>query len=189
MSQTMTQLVEQYAILIAIFLFSLMTVIFLNRKKLKQYWMNFKTNRKLNSLGIKQIKNIQWSDGLDHYFTIDRLIMHKDGISLLMNKCYPGKIFCADNIDEWTQMCGQKSYKFKNPLSELEYQVKTLSNSIPNVHVNGFIFFDHMSEFPKGHPERVIHFSKIPSQLVSDKKDLAEKNITEAWGKILEMKI
>jgi len=188
MLQTIMQITEQYVMLIAAFCAALIVIIFLSRNKIKNYWLNFKIRRQLNRFGIKQLSNVQWPDGLDHYFNIDRLIMRHDGISLLMYKRFHGKIFCADNIDEWTQMIGQKSYTFANPLNELDYQINTLSEAIPGIPVNGFIYFDHLSEFPKGHPDRVIHYKKTPEELKRNKDDTVQENIASAWEKLLQMK-
>ena len=181
-------IIEQYAIYIAAFAFTIVAALYLSRNKIKHAWFNFKIRRHLSHLGIKQISDVQWPDGLDHYFTIDRLIMRHDGISLLMYKRYPGKIFCADNIEEWTQMIGQKSYPFENPFNELNYQINTLSESIPNIPVNGYVFFDNLSEFPKGHPDRVIHYKEIPDELKLNKQNSVQENIAAAWEQLLQIK-
>lgn len=188
MLQTIMQITEQYAIHIAVLVFLIVVVIYLGRNKIKHAWSGFKINRHLNQLGIKQLADVQWPDGMDHYFSIDRLILRKDGISLLMYIRYPGKIFCADNIEEWTQMMGQKSYTFDNPFNELNYQINTLSESIPGIPVNGYVFFDHLSEFPKGRPDRVIHHKEIPEELKRNKEDSVQENIASAWEKLLEIK-
>jgi len=188
MLQTTMQITEQYSIIIAaVIVISLAG--YLGRKKITHYWLNFKTYRQLNHLGIEQLINVQWPDGLGHYFTIDRLVMGNDAISLIMYKCYPGKIFCADHIDEWTQMLGQRSYSFQNPLHELDYQINTISASIPNIPVNGYLFFDHLSEFPKGHPDRVIHGRKIPDNLIHKKQDTVQENVLNAWQQLIKIKI
>jgi hypothetical protein len=163
----------------------LVLVLFLYRKKIRHAWLNFKTRRCLDRLGQKQIANLQWPDGLGHYFTIDRLIMRRDGITVLNCNHYPGKIFCADTIDEWTQMVGQKSYRFKNPLHELDYQIKTIAASIPSVPVNGFLFFHHLAEFPKGHPDRVIYLDKIPAELARDRHSQVEASLDSAWSELV----
>ncbi|MDH5612129.1 MAG: NERD domain-containing protein [Gammaproteobacteria bacterium] len=188
MLQTITQITEQHLIIIAAVIF-ISLIVYLSRKKIKHYWLNFKTYRQLNRLGIEQLINVQWPDGLGHYFTIDRLVMRNDAISLIMYKCYPGKIFCADHIDEWTQMLGQRSYSFENPLHELDYQINTLSASIPDIPVNGYLFFDHLSEFPKGHPDRVIHSKKIPDELIGNKQDSAQQDILDAWQQLIKIKV
>ena len=160
-------------------------VIILLRKKIKHGWLNLKTRYRLNRLGVKQISNLQWPDGLGNYFTIDRLIMRHDGISLLAYKQYPGKIFCADNIDDWTQMVDQKSFRFKNPLYELDYQVKIMSTAVPGVPINGYLFFDYQAEFPKGHPERVFSLDKIPEDLKRDKKIKVTDSVKSAWEQLV----
>jgi hypothetical protein len=160
-------------------------IAYLSRTKIKSFWLNYKTRRCLNQLGIDQRSNIKWPDGIGHYFAIDRLILRKEGITVLNYNQYPGKIFCADAIDEWTQMVGQKSYRFKNPLRELDLQIKAISVCVPGVPVDGFVFFDHLAEFPKGHPDRVIHLKKIPEALISNKKDEADATVKAAWKSLM----
>ena len=146
--------------------------------------MNFKIRSCLNRLGLKQISKLQCPDGFGHYFTIDLLILRHDGITLLIHKRYPGKIFCADKIDDWTQMLGNKSYHFKNPLYDLDNQVKAVSACVPKVPVNGFLFFDHLTEFPKGYPDRIIHLKKIPDELKRSKHHEVQTSVMAAWKKL-----
>ncbi len=174
----------QYTYAIASVLILLVIIVFLNRRKIWHIWLNFKTRYCLNRLGFKQKTNFQWPDGLGHHFTVDRLILRHDGISLIVYKKYPGKIFCADNIDDWTQMLGKQSYRFKNPLGDLDCQINAISACIPDVPVDGFLFFDHLAEFPKGHPERVIYLNKIPDELRTDKKQGVEPSVMSAWKQL-----
>ena len=185
------QITERYALpialLIALAALLLVIILYLNRKKVKHHWLNLKTRYCLNRLGFKQITHLKCPDGLGHHFTIDRLILRHDGITLLVYKRFPGKIFCADKIDDWTQMMGQRSFRFKNPLYDLDYQIKAVSACIPNVPVNGYLFFDHLTEFPRGHPERIIYLKKIPEELKRSKHDKVEKTVMSAWKKLLLM--
>ena len=160
-------------------------IVFLNRRKIKHLWLNFKTRYRLSRLGFKQKSNFKCPDGLGHHFIVDRLILRHDGITLLVYKKYHGKIFCADHIDDWTQMLGLKSYRFKNPLDDLDCLVNAISASIPNVPVNGFLFFDHQAEFPKGHPERVIYLRNIPEELKRGKNEKVEASVMSAWEQLL----
>ena len=107
-------LLDHYALLIALFLVALAAIMYLGRRNIKQTWLNIKTSYNLNHLGLKEVSNYQFPDGLGNYFNIDRLILRHDGISLLLLKQYSGSIFCADDIHEWTQMLAGKSYRFKN---------------------------------------------------------------------------
>lgn len=177
---------QPYALWLALILLAFIFAVFLNRQKIKHGWLNLKTRRRLKRLGVKQLVDFKCPDGLGHHYVIDRLILRPDGISLLLFKCYPGKIFCADNIDDWTQMLGQKSYRFKNPLYDLECQIKAVSARVPNVPVDGYLFFDYHSEFPKGHPDRVLHLKNIPPQLAKNKNNEVEASVMAAWKKLLQ---
>jgi hypothetical protein len=186
-SSVISQLSGNYAILIALIMTVFAIVIFLNRKNIKNSWLNIKTRYRLNRLGHKQILKLHCPDGLGHQFTVDRLILRHDGLTLLMDMKYPGKIFCADNIDDWTQMLGQKSYRFKNPFYDLECQIAAVSAIVPGVPVNGFLFFDHHAAFPKGHPDRVIYLKNIPNALKQSKQHEVEPSVMSAWKKIRTM--
>lgn len=183
LAQVTLQFIQVHATTMALAI-AAVALLLLFRKKIRHGWRNLKTRRCLKRLGHKQILNLQWPDGLGHYFTINRLIMRPDGISLLVYHQYPGKIFCADSIDDWTQMVGQKSYRFKNPLYELDYQIKAIAADLPEVPVNGFLFFHHLAEFPKGHPERVIHLEKIPDELKRNRKAEVTVAVHTAWKKL-----
>ena len=183
-SQSIANDVNQYALLAVLILAVLAIVIVLKRGAIRRSWLNIKTRFCLNRLGLKRLSNFSCPDGLGDHFVIDRLLMRPDGISVIVFKQYPGIIFCADNIDEWSQILEGKSYKFKNPLVDLEYQVNAVSACIPGVPVNGYLFFDHQALFPKGHPERVIQLDSIPQSLKRDKHASAETSVESAWEKL-----
>ena len=180
-------LLDHYALLIALSLAILVAMIFLGRRGIRHALLNLKTRYRLNHLGLKQIRNFQCPDGLGNYFTIDRLVMCNDGISLLLFKQFPGSIFCADDIQEWTQLLAGKSYRFKNPLIDLDYQIKAVSAGIPGVAVNGYLFFDHNAEFPKGHPQRVIRLESIPDSLKRKHQEKVQPAVESAWKKLAAM--
>ncbi len=183
--QSVTHYFDQYlSFIVLIVTVVLAIILFLGRNKIRYVWLNIKTRYHLNRLGIKQITNFRCPDGLGGYFIIDRLLMLPDGIGLVMFKQYPGSIFCADNIEEWSQILDGKSYHFKNPLVDLDYQVNAVSACIPGVPVNGFIFFDHQADFPKGHPERVIQLDTIPQSLLWEKNTEAQKSVVSAWDSL-----
>ena len=186
-SRVISQLSDNYAVPIVLLLVAFAIVIYLNRKNIKNNWLNIKTRYRLKRLGHAQIQKLHCPDGLGYHFTVDRLILRHDGVTLLMNIKYPGKIFCADNIDYWTQMLGQKSYRFKNPFYDLECQIAAVSAIAPGVPVDGFLFFDHQAAFPKGHPDRVIYLKNIPQSLKQTKQHEVQPSVMSAWKKIRAM--
>jgi Nuclease-related domain len=185
-SQMLDQPVAGYALPLGL-LILLLAFLVLGRKSLAQGWLNLRTRMRLNHLGYGHLTKLHCPDGLGYHFVIDRLVLRHDGISLLMYINYPGKIFCADDIDDWTQMLGRKSYRFKNPFYELECQVKAVADCVPGVTVDGYLFFDHQALFPKGHPERVIYLRNIPQRLERDKQFKVNQVVKSAWEKLKAM--
>lgn len=186
-SQVITQIIDTTFIPAVIIALAVLIIGYLNRYKIHLGWLNIKTRFCLGNLGQEQLSGILCPDGMDSEFTIDRLLLRHDGITLLITKQYPGRIFCADHIDDWTQMLAGKSYRFQNPLFELDYQVKSVADCIPGVAVDGFLFFDYQSEFPKGHPQRVIHPGHIPESLVKNNQLQVEAPVIQAWEKLKSM--
>jgi len=170
---------QNLILLIALFLIILLAV--LNWKNSRRFWFEWRTRRCLNQIGIKQLRNIICPDGLDGEFVLDRLVMLPNAILLISTKRYPGNIYCAERISEWTQVIGQKSYKFENPLFDLENQLTTLRHMIPNVRIIGYLFFDHTAGFPKGHPEVVLHPDNIPEKFLQASCAEPEQAILAAW--------
>lgn len=176
------------ALIALVIVFTLVILLLINRNRLLRSWRAYRANGCLNRLGYDQLTQVPCPDGLDHEFVIDRLILRQDGISILNHKKYPGKIFCAEQIQQWTQMIGQKSYKFKNPLFELNYQTKALQACLPDIPVDGYLFFDHETDFPKGHPDRVLTPSHIPSQLERSPSNQPNPAVLSAWDVMKQRK-
>ena len=176
---------DHYIFLIALALAGLAGLVYLGRHKIRQFWLNLRTRHCLNHLGLESAADVRFPDGLGHFFTVDRLVMHHDGISMLVIKRYSGRIFCADDIDEWTQIVGGKSYRFKNPLIDLDYQIKAVSSLVPDVTVNGYLFFDQRARFPKGHPERVVQIETMPECLKRDTLNKVQSPVEKAWRELL----
>ena len=113
--------------------------------------------------------------------------MLHDSILLLAFKPYSGNIYCADSIPEWTQLIGQKSYKFTNPLFELENQVAAIQSLMPDVPIRGALFFDHSAKFPKGHPDKVLNPDNVPEYMMRLRCPEPASKILESWESLLEM--
>ncbi|MCK4709444.1 MAG: hypothetical protein KAU21_12570, partial [Gammaproteobacteria bacterium] len=93
-SHVNSKIFTEFWLIFAISFLAIAFIIYLNRNRIKQSWLSFRTRYCLNHLGLEQISNIQMPDGLDHHFSIDRLLLRHDGITLLVYKKYSGKIFC-----------------------------------------------------------------------------------------------
>ena len=123
---------------------------------IKESFSEWELNRLLKNMGSKSLHNICITDGTDEKIFIEHLILTADNILLLSVKKFRGLIFAADQIDLWTQVVGKKSYKFDNPLHQLESDILVLNSKIENTKIVGKVLFINGSEFPKGKPENVI---------------------------------
>ena len=117
-------------------------------------------------------------------FVIDRLALTRDSIILINYKRYAGRIYCAERIAEWTQVVGQKSFKFENPLFELENQMTSLRLVTGNVAVHGYLFFNHGATFPKGHPPTILFPDNIPESLLGVNCSPVIPEIMSAWERL-----
>jgi len=180
-SHVNTQLMTRVEPIFAISLLAIALIIYINRLQIKQAWLNFRTRYCLSNLGLEQLTNIKCPEHLEHDFTIERLLLRHNGLTLIIYKKYPGRIFSSENIAEWTQMLGLKSYPFKNPLFELNYQIKAISACLDGIPVNGYLFFDHTAEFPKGMPNQVMTPDKVPPELQLNNRHQVETRVMAAW--------
>ena len=135
--------------------------LFLQIVWIKEYIREWKLNNLLKNVGAKSLHNVSITDGMDGKIFIEHLILTPDNILLLAVKKFRGLIFAAEKIDLWTQVVGNKSYKFENPLHQLENDVSVLNAKIKNTKIVERVLFINGSEFPKGKPEDVISISDI----------------------------
>lgn len=161
--------------------FAIMLVILINRKRLRAKFREWRIQRRLNNIGCDQIRNLICSDGIDGYFKIDRLALTRDAIVLISYKLFGGNIYCAEHISEWTQLVGQKSFKFTNPLFELENQLTSIRLLIGNAHLEGYLYFNDGAKFPKGHPEQVLQQGDIPVRFYAVDYETVNPAIKAAW--------
>lgn len=136
--------------------------------------------RTIRSLGVAALRNIVIPDGMDGRVLIENIILTSGGIYILPIKRYCGIIFAADNIDSWTQVVGKRSYKFPNPLPELETYIMAVRNLLPTVNVSGCILVTRDAEFPKGKPKRVIPVADAANLLDTSKVEIPAQ-LRAAW--------
>jgi hypothetical protein len=171
-------------------LLALIIIAFINASKLRFAVMSWRKHRLLNSIGIQQERNLIYSDKLDGNFKVDRLILLKDSILLVSLKQYSGNIYCSEKIAEWTQVIDKKSYKFHNPLFELENQTTALQMIVPGITIKGALFFDQTATFPKGHPANVLQQGTIPEDfLIQFEAADAAYPVLKAWETLVELSL
>ncbi len=136
--------------------------------------------RCVRRLGVAAERSIALPDGMDGRVLIENIVLAPDGIYILPIKRYCGIIFAAENIETWTQLVGKRSYKFPNPLPELDAYVMAVRNLLPAIKVEGYILVTSDAEFPKGQPDRILPVSKVAELLAIEKGDVSTQ-LKEAW--------
>jgi len=172
---------ESEVFVFAIVALAVALILLVNRRRIQLRFREWRIQRCLNRIGGAQIRDLVCADGLDGYYRIDRLALTRDAILLISYKPYGGNIFCAERISEWSQFIGQKSFKFANPLFELENQMTALRLLIGNVPLQGCLFFGSDALFPKGHPESVLNPATIPVEYTPEHCDHPKAEIQAAW--------
>lgn len=152
------------------------------RKKLNER----KLIRVINRLGRETMHDIMLPDSLGGLTYIEHLVLTADAIIVLYLKQYPGVIFAGEQIDEWTQVLNNHSYRFPNPLHKLDMDLMAINNLVKNGKVKGLVVFTHGSEFPKGKPDNVILFSELAAGQKEFKAEELPSHLHNEWKKLQE---
>jgi hypothetical protein len=172
---------ESEFVALGLLAFALVMVLVVNRQRIRSWFLEWRIQRCLDRIGSEQIRDLVCADGLEGYYKIDRLALTRDAILLISYKPFGGNIYCAERISEWTQVIGQKSFKFENPLFELENQITALRLLIGDTPLYGYLFFDNSALFPKGHPDKVLNPETIPAEFIAEHCENPNAKIKAAW--------
>ena len=156
---------------------------FLQITEIKEYIAEWKLSNLLKNTGSDVLHNVTIPDGMDGNIFIEYLILTQKKIILLGVKRYRGLIFAAEKIDLWTQVIGNKSYKFNNPLLQLENDALALVAKIENVIIEEKVLFINGSEFPKGKPEKVISVDDV-KKWEQEGTDGVSTTLKVAWDEL-----
>lgn len=163
--------------------------IFLHREKLKENIGEWKLRKLLKNIGLESRHNVVMPDGMDGHIFIEYLILMPNEIFILGVKKFRGLIFAAEHIDFWTQVIGNKSYKFENPLEQIETNVVFLNSVLENSQVGKKVLFINGSEFPKGKPENIVSIDKVKQWKRENIKASATTSIQKDWDTLASLSV
>ncbi len=171
-----------YGLLALLLLATVASVIFFSEIK-RGYadWRLFHTVRKL---GHEVMQNIILADGMDGTVYIDNLVLMPDGIMVVSVGRYQGAVFASENIDIWTQVVGQRSYKFSNPLLKLEQDIAAVRAHLPKTNTTGILIFSADVDFPKGKPDNVISVDEAKQRFTGAHDRQVTAELLKAWKEI-----
>lgn len=154
---------------------------------IKESTTEWKLNHLLKNLGRESLHHVTIPDGMDGNIFIEHLILTPKEIVLLGVKKYRGLIFAGEKIDLWTQVIGNKSYKFENPLHQLETDVLALNSQIENSKVEKKVLFISGSEFPKGKPDNIVFIQDVKDWRRNYAADEIPDALRTDWKRLLEV--
>jgi hypothetical protein len=174
-------------VVVAIALILLLAIVVLS-KPLRNFLEHFRVSRAIKRMGTESMSNVVLSDGMDGHVFIEHLVLTPNQVLVVSVRRYPGAIFAAENMDMWAQVTDGGSYKFPNPLHEIETATAAVKSHLPDAAVNGIILFGRDSTFPKGKPDGVIHISEIAKLPTPGRDSIVSEPVKKAWARLLELK-
>lgn len=150
---------------------------------LKSKWVDAQNYRKIKNLGTSIMSDVVVANELDEPVYIDHLILTAKGILVLIVMKYRGIIFASNSMQFWTQLIGQRSFKFPNPLRDLENDIAVIRGVVRECNVIGHIAFITGCEFPKGKPEQVSILEETKQSLDLN-NDKVPEQLQQCWNEL-----
>lgn len=163
--------------------------VFLHREKLKEYIREWKLRKLLKNIGLECLHNVVIPDGMDGHIFIEYLVLMPSKIFILGVKKFRGLIFAAEHIDFWTQVIGNKSYKFENPLKQIETNVVFLNSVLEDSEVGKKVLFINGSDFPKGKPENIVSIDEVKQWKREQITTSATAAIQKDWDALVSLSV
>lgn len=176
------------AIIVAAVAVILLLVILVLSKSLRNLFDRFRVSRAIRRLGTASMSNVVISDGMDGHVFIEHLVLTPNKVLVVSVRRYSGAIFAAQNMDMWAQVTDGGSYKFPNPLHEIETAMGAVKSHLPDAAVGGIILFGRESTFPKGKPDGVMHISEVAKIPVPARDTPVAEPVRKAWDRLLALK-
>lgn len=155
---------------------------------LRHFLEKYRIRRAIRRLGEDVISNVVITDGVEGHVFIEHVVLTPAHMLVVSVRRYPGAIFAANNMDLWAQVTDGGSFKFPNPLHEIQSAILAVKGHLPGINVKGVILFDRDSTFPKGKPDGVIHVSEIPKRKRGEEPAALPDAIRQAWSKLQALK-
>jgi len=176
------------AIIVAAVAVLLILAIVVLAKPLRNLFDRLRVSRAIKRLGTASMSNVVISDGMEGHVFIEHLVLTPNKVLVVSVRRYSGAIFAAENMDMWAQVTDGGSYKFPNPLHEIETAMGAVKSHLPDAAVSGIILFGRDSTFPKGKPDGVMHISEIAKLPVPTRDAPVSEPVRKAWDRLLALR-
>lgn len=174
------------ALVVAIVVLLLVLVLLL-RRPLRRWRERRQIDRCIRRLGAARLQGLRLPDGLGGELAIDNLLLRPEGLLIISVKQYPGMIYGADHISEWTQILKGRSFKFPNPFTHLQDQINALKGIVPGVSVRALSLFAHHASFPKDKPASVLLLSEARDKGRKFRREEIPQELWTTWERLAEI--
>lgn len=167
------QLVPVVTLLVPVFLIMVgVAVVWQPLRRIRAYR---RLQKLIRGLGAQWLRDVYVPGGIDGNIYIEYLLLMPNRLLLLHVKPYYGNIFAGEQIEYWTQVIGHHSFKFMNPLHQLQTTLGELRSVIqPRTELEGRVLFTAGSRFPKGKPDTVLKLEELRTMAVASSSAPAE---------------
>ena len=176
------------AIIVAAVAVVLLLAIVVLAKPIRNLLDQFRVRRAIKRMGTESVSNVVLSDGMDGHVFIEHLVLTPSQVLVVSVRRYAGAIFAAENMDMWAQVTDGGSFKFPNPLHEIQATTAAVKSHLPDTTVSGIILFGRDSTFPKGKPDGVMHISELAKLPLPAAGAVVPETVRRAWDRLLELK-
>ncbi|GAB4289744.1 MAG: hypothetical protein Kow0083_02550 [Methylophaga sp.] len=174
--------------LIAAAIVLLVLLLIVLRRRLNKTRHRRRLDKILRQFQQEEVRSLVIPDGIGGFLELDQLLLTDRG--LLIIQAYPmiGHLFGGEQIEQWTQIIGGRSFKFVNPLHHVENAKYALQLLAPKVPIFYRVVFTGQCDFPKGKPEHVSTLQTLEQdlQVILEAPKMSDSNI-KAWKIILSI--
>lgn len=163
----------------------LLVILLLQRSRIRQWMDEYSLGRALKAIGRESLHEVTIPDGIDGMAWIEHAALIPEGIMVLVIKRYRGVIFAGDKIEHWTQVLGNRSYKFPNPIHQMEESILAIRAHLgKDVPIIGRVLFIKGSQFPKGKPAQVLAYEEITGMKHQQTAESIDPAVRTAWQRL-----
>lgn len=164
----------------------LLLALILVRRRGKARWKRA-LSRTLKHVGREILRDILIPDGVGGYIHVEYVLLTPVAVLVIDARNYPGALFGAAHLEQWTQMVNGGSYKFANPLDQNALRVQSVKTLISEVPVMGRVVFTEAGHFPKGMPQGVSMLNALKGDLAAVLADGdVPQTLRQAWERFEE---
>ncbi|MDH5570495.1 MAG: NERD domain-containing protein [Gammaproteobacteria bacterium] len=173
--------VDEIVLYVSIIIGVIVLLFALFYRKIKIWIGEYKLRHTIKKLGFDVLRNVVLPDDVDGSVCIENIILMPEGIYVMALGHYKGAVFAAENIDIWTQVVNNKSYKFSNPLNKIEHEVAAIQAHLPKHKIGSFIMYGPGVSFPKGKPDNLFSIAQAKEKFGRQADMKIADDLLYAW--------